>query len=445
LKPEKGRSRILHAFILASLFGMLVFVVQSLAVIGSLDVAWPDEMAWIFDIARLFLLDFSGFTLACWTGNGFVGRYVSTLLAPVFLLLFTSVAFVAGRLHERFAMSIPTTVSFLGTLLTALYVTLVKHVMTYFECGANPGEGTPDTLVHYRDIECGSSEQSAAVVPMALGMLVYCVGFYILNAYLAFVAPEQWDNVKFREYARFLVNRWRPDYWWWGIAVLTRNVLVASSGLLGDDVRVQLLVVMMCVVVYSVLVGIFQPWVVPVLNSFEIVGTLLLGLLCAVGLIFNSSEQARSILLQLEEAWAKDEVATIEADMRTFGVFFCVVLAIFLFLMAGLVVWCMSSLVGWTNKVADQHEKQTALFSKMAQAIQSSEFLVLIEAVVKHGTDYDRERMEEMLRKIAAVAFTVPGKVEDAFIRPPAGKHAAELQKSLQPSSSEGVVQVVSA
>jgi len=192
-------------------------------------------------------------------------------------------------------------------------------------------------------------------------------------------------------------------------------------------------------------VGVLQPWVVPVLNSFEIVGTLLLGLLCAVGLIFNSSEQARSILLQLEEAWAKDEVVSIEADMRAFGVFFCVVLGIFLFMMAGLVAWCCSSLVGWSSKAAEQHEKQTKLYSKMSQAIQSPEFQVLIEAVVKHGTDYDRERMEEMLRKIAAVAFTVPGKVEDAFIRPPAGRHAAELQKSLQPSSSEGVVTVVSA
>jgi len=70
-----------------------VFFIQSLAVLGSIDVGWPPEMDWLFAFARLFLFDFSGLTFACWTGNTFVARYISTLVAPLMLILFSVVAF----------------------------------------------------------------------------------------------------------------------------------------------------------------------------------------------------------------------------------------------------------------------------------------------------------------------------------------------------------------
>jgi len=435
-KPTQGRSRLLNAFILASLCGMLVFFIQSLAVLGSIDVGWPPEMDWIFAFARLFLFDFSGLTFACWTGNTFVARYISTLVAPLMLILFTVVAFGVSKLVPSMAMEVAHTCSFLGMLFTAFYVTLVKHIMTFFECTPNPGANTPSTLQNYRDVVCDSGgDRDGATVPMIFGLIVYVIGFYLLNCYLAYVAPVQWNNAKFRQYCRFLVNRWRPDFWWWGTAVLTRNVLVASSGLFGDDPRVQLLVLTALVVIYAVLVGVFQPWVVPGLNSFEIIATLMLGLLGTVGLIFNSYQKEKSILVQLEDAWAKDAVAELDDGLKRFGMFILVIMGAFLVMFFGLLFWCLSALP--TSQVEASvrklGERQTTLFGEVKQVVESANFQLLLEAVIVHGTEYDRCRLDELLRKMAAVAFTEQGQLDSAFIRPPSQRQGEELKASTTP------------
>jgi len=317
----------------------------------------------------------------------------------------------------------------------------VKHVVTYFECAPNPGSTTPDTLANYRDVICDSDERNSAMPAMLFGLLVYCFGFYLLNCYLAWVAPIQWNDSRFRQYARFLVNRWRPDFWWWGVALLTRNVLVASSGLFGTDVSVQLLVLTTLVTLYSVLVGVFQPWIVPGLNTFEISATLLLALLGTVGLIFNAIQRERSILLQLEDGWAKDSVENLDGQLSKFGTVILVIIAIFMIMFFGLLVWCLSSLPN--AKVAESvrklGERQQQVMGELKEVVESKDFMLLLEAVVLHGTEYDRQRYDELLKKFACVAFEEPGKLETAFIRPPSQRHVEELKESISPKANNVV------
>jgi len=220
--------------------------------------------------------------------------------------------------------------------------------------------------------------------------------------------------------------------------LLTRNVLVASSGLFGTDVSVQLLVLTSLVTLYAVLVGVFQPWVVPGLNTFEICATLLLALLGTVGLIFNAFQRERSILLQLPDAWAKDSVVGLDDQLGKFGTVILIIIAIFMVMFFGLLIWCLSSLpyAKVAENVRKLGERQQSLLGELKQVVESKDFTLLLEAVVVHGTEYDRQRFDELLKKFACVAFEEPGKLESAFVRPPSQRHVEELKESISPKAS---------
>jgi len=215
-------------------------------------------------------------------------------------------------------------------------------------------------------------------------------------------------------------------------------VLVASSGLFGTDVSVQLMVLTILVTLYSVLVGVYQPWVVPGLNSFEIVATLMLALLGTVGLIFNAFQRERGILLQIEDAWAKDTVENLDSNLSKFGTVILVIIGAFMVLFFGLLVWCLSSLpyARMEENVRQLGQRQQTLLKELRSVVESEDFPLLLEAVVVHGTEYDRQRFDELLNKFACVAFEEPGKLDSAFVRPPSKRHVQELKESIKPKGA---------
>jgi hypothetical protein len=429
-KPTRGRQRMLNAFILASLCGLVVFFLQTLSVLNNVNIGWPKELDWIFALARILMFDFSGLTFACWSGNGFLARYMSALLAPVVLCFMTFLAFLGSRAHTSLQMDPLITFSTAGMLFTALYVTMVKQIVTYFECLPNPDPDTPKTLQLFRDVTCGSDEHHEALVPMVFGFLIYIVGFYVVNAKLAYDAPQKWTDHRYRQLSRFLVSRWRPDYWWWGLTVLSRNAIVAVSGLISEDVRVQLIGIIVLVVAYSILTAICQPWQVPRLNHFEIVVTLLIGTIGLFGLVFQSAASEKAILMRFEDAWVQQRIEATEEERVKFANVMLALVALFFMLFAGLTIWCLSLLSGKQieKTLKESIARGQKLFGEVRQATESTDFLLLVEAVILHGTEYDRKRFEELLLKLHCVSFTDSGQLEDAYIRPPAKSAATEMK-----------------
>merc|ERR1711988_191164 len=282
-------------------------------------------------------------------------------------------------------------------------------------------DNTPSTLAYYRDVECPSAARDEALGAMIFGMLFYCIGFFVLNAYLAVIAPSKWNDLQFRKFTRFLVNRWRPEYWWWGVEVLARNVLVACSGLLSSDPRVALLCLSILVVAHSTVVAIYGPWIRAGLNTFEIVATLLLGMIGLFGLIFHSVHNEKAILVQFEEDWVQDAVQEREDSLHVYAICSIVVLGLFFALFFGLVVWCLSAMCPGVvqAEVRANTERGNRLLTRFTEATKRSDFSLLITAVITRGTEYERTRLEELLQKLACVRFTKQGDLETAYIMPP--------------------------
>jgi len=145
----------------------------------------------------------------------------------------------------------------------------------------------------------------------------------------------------------------------------------------------------------------------------------------------------KNILMQLEDAWAKDAVSDLDGQTSFFAMFILVILCSFLALFGGLLMWCLSAMP--QSKVAATMaaltERQKSLYSEVKSVMERKDFFLLLEVVIVQGTEYDRERLDEFMKKIAAVAFPDTGdakdqRVDKAFIRPPSQLHKQELKRA---------------
>lgn len=161
-----GTQRVQAAFILISTCGMGAFFMQTIAVFSTFQLSWPDELAWLFEISAIFMFDLNGLSASCFHGTGFSGKYWATILVPIFVIGCTVVGYAVTQvlpLPEEWKMLPNHTFSMLGMLLTALYITLVKVVVAFWECVENPSADR--TLAKYKDVVCGSDEHSEVMPP----------------------------------------------------------------------------------------------------------------------------------------------------------------------------------------------------------------------------------------------------------------------------------------
>ena len=184
---------------------------------STFQLTWPAELAWLFEISAIFMFDLNGLGASCFHGSGFAGKYWATIMVPLFVIACTGVGYLATQVlpvPEAWKMLPNQTISMLGMLLTALYITLVKVVVAFWECVDNPSAGR--TLAKYKDVVCSSDEHNEVLPAMALGLILYVIGGYFGFLHAAYVAPSKWMDVTFRERWKFMLTRWRPDTYYWG-------------------------------------------------------------------------------------------------------------------------------------------------------------------------------------------------------------------------------------
>lgn len=88
---------------------------------------WPSGLSWLFSICRIFMFNFSGVSLSCLSGQTFDARYWSMILVPIAGIVFSAAAFAMSKvMPAEWKMEINATLSLIGMLASALYITLVK-------------------------------------------------------------------------------------------------------------------------------------------------------------------------------------------------------------------------------------------------------------------------------------------------------------------------------
>eukprot|EP00913_Durusdinium_trenchii_P003102 g2866.t1 len=282
-----------------------VALMQNIGVLGTIPLRWPESTTGILNVGAIFLLDLDGIGLNC-LAAGSSGGYVMTVV------LFAV------------AICVPKVLSMTGNFMLMSFTTLASVGLIPFMCYEHP---TGDfSVLKHPNILCGSGEHQSMQVVGALVMTVATL-FCAYCFWGALVAPTYSGRDRLMTFY-FLINRFRPDVWWFGLMLLIRSAFVSLPAVIAANEPGLLVMLMLCVqqIYFSLLLW-FLPWKAPVLNLAD---GFISGLL--VVLLASCLEERRCSLRLLRAVWDVERDPSLSSTIRTvvaFGIIGCLLLLFF--------------------------------------------------------------------------------------------------------------------
>jgi len=303
-------------------------------------------------------------------------------------------------------------------------------VVAFFECPANPAADA--TLAKYKDVVCGSDEHDEVKPAMLVGLVVFVVGFYLAFLQAAYTAPSQWMNVGFRERWTFMLTRWRPDVFYWGCVVMTRNLLVAFAGVISSQARVQLVYVIGIVTITFSLTSAMQPWRNTLLNHYDVVSSIVLCFIGVAGIIFVSLQSEVELLRRFGMA-----VAEKETELEAFTLALTILISLFTALFGMLCAWCVNFLMpSQATKAALQHQEECKVLSeKLKACVAKEDFGEEAVRLIQDATAYDLAGLANFLAKMYADQNSPSSGATDTVSVNKAKEAAAGTDKSSTPDT----------
>jgi hypothetical protein len=292
--------------------------------------------------------------------------------------------------------------SFIGMIYTSLYITLVKVVVAYFECVEAPysPRGDVKTLALYRDVECDSSEHESSTGAMAMGLVIYVIGFYSFTLYGSVMAPKLWMQMWFRDTFKFMLSRWRADVWFWGGIMMGRNLLMAIAAIISGKVRIQLLYMVVVAVIYMCITATYSPWQQSILVHFDVVTCIILIVTGVLGLVFMGLQEE----IKLLHRYAGDSATTGNKDLEdalAIGLVCCN--ALFMFSIGCLAIWCINGMRATVQEQNAKRREETrlAVVFQFRQLCKDSDFIAKLEAFAMQATEHEAVAVRGIAEKLS--------------------------------------------
>jgi hypothetical protein len=250
--------------------GLVVTTAQIFGILKDLDIPWPKSVdVFMTSAAAAFTLDAHAVPLECAVGDWAVARYLVQVLLPYMLLLEILVLFLGSKLvasilsRPSTSWRINETLNVAGQIMQFLFIAFCGIMLKPLQCYRHPNNKW--SLKMYPRVLC--DEGGDHLVLMVLGALI---GFGFLLPFMTWCvwgcvkAPSESSkaNSEFLQRFRFLLYRFRPDYWWWGLCFLLRQTVLAfASVLLIENPHGQLFYAGSALAVYGFLVCRCWPWI----------------------------------------------------------------------------------------------------------------------------------------------------------------------------------------
>jgi len=269
---------------LSCLGGLLINLCQILGVMSSYKVDFPVDFRLILDFASIFLFDIGVLRAGCVLGTGFESRFYGRVLTPIilfgmFFMLYVLMLGVARVVPKIKAMELDKTLNTIGLLTNVAYISLCTSTIEYFKKQEHPS--APAVVRDYPDVEWQSAEHNAAAGIAGLMVAVYIVGVMVLFMYLCYISPSKSTDPDFRMRTKFLVARWKPTRWYYGLVVMIRNLLLAMVSILSPAPGCAELAITATIIgIYAQIAMYVKPWRAGFLNMTDGLLSMLIMLIC---------------------------------------------------------------------------------------------------------------------------------------------------------------------
>jgi len=250
--------------------GLVVTCAQIFGIVQNLDIPWPDSLdGLMYGTAALFTLDATALPLECAVGDGPVALYMVQVSLPYVILAEIVVLFFGSKLLARIldrpsiAWHVDKTLNVTGQVMQALFIAFCSIMVKPLQCYRHPNNKW--SMKMYPRLLCDEGGDHSNLL-----ILAACIGFGFLLPFVTwcvwgcYKAPSESSiaNSVFLQRFRFLLYRFRPDCWWWGLCFLVRQTVLAfATVLVIESAHGQLFYTGATLAVYGFLVCRVWPWI----------------------------------------------------------------------------------------------------------------------------------------------------------------------------------------
>ncbi|CAJ1462177.1 unnamed protein product, partial [Effrenium voratum] len=280
---------------------MTISMLQNLGIVGLISFKWPDELAWLFNSLSIFNFDLSALGFSCLSDNLVLEYATSTIALPCGLVWLAFCGLVSQFLPRKWRFEKAKLVNTMGQMVQVTFTIYSKIALTPIMCYSNPN-GRMAMLKH-NGVFCFDSPEHAPMFLMGLALVTGMITFYSTAIHATIWAPKaaQSGNAAFLQSTRFLLFRFRVDYWWYGTFVLPRGWLLSMAIVVAaDSPYMQMLMIITIMLIYLVVQLITWPWKLPALNAFDgTISACLLLMMAILGAFAPAvTEDLRQVLTQ---------------------------------------------------------------------------------------------------------------------------------------------------
>jgi len=145
-----------------------------------------------------------------------------------------------------------------GSVMEVFFIGIAAQSFALFHCYEHPNG--KESLHVAPGILCDSSERNSLIVVAVIAIIVY-VGFgSVLLTWVLIQAPWNFQRACFRTRWRFLLNKYRPNIWWWSAVVLCRSLALNLCVVVLSVAAHQLIWISIALGTYGIFAYSMQPW-----------------------------------------------------------------------------------------------------------------------------------------------------------------------------------------
>jgi hypothetical protein len=268
-------------------FGLTVTMLQSLGVFSLLSLPWPSEFMEFVKVFNVVMMDVDLLAMECaYETHAAPPRYsTSVLFFFIIELIIISCSLLSRFLPPRlsgYRWTWPKTLNTMGQFLQVTFTTMLCMALIPMMCYSHPNGSK--SVLKYPHVVCGDGDHQA-MLGMGVPLLCAAVGFYVSALWMAIAAPKMAaaGRADFLQAVRFLLFRFRPDVWWWGLVLMLRAMMMSLAPVVAtDNSRIQMLIIMITLATVLSLQVYFWPWKVPALNLVDAIISVSLMLIIAI-------------------------------------------------------------------------------------------------------------------------------------------------------------------
>jgi len=266
--------------------GIMVTVAQILGTFGQLNVPWPSKFQTGLNTFSFFIGSPDTVTLQCLVGQKSTSSFLVRAITPygvlfAFLLLYfgsVGVSLLGGR-HLR--LKFDKIFNSMGHLCQMVFIAFVGMTSVPMQCFSHPNGQT--SVVQYPEVLCGEGDHSVLVAMSVVLLCTVIIPFVGVSFWATWEAPRVSaiiENAGHYVRFRFLLYRFRPDVWWWGLVFILRQTVLGFAPMVQpDDPSVQIIYCVTTLVFYVAVQCWFCPWKTQELNFLDAVSCVFLCIL----------------------------------------------------------------------------------------------------------------------------------------------------------------------